>query len=395
MTAKLDLTPEQRLKRTQLLSADRSATYYENNKKLVLQRRKDKRALLRAQKQESEPVIETNPVIETAQHPPIVFDFSSHIVNDNEDVKKLNQQISNIIDETPKYNLAQCIAKLQQLGMKDQNLKTYINSIKQLMRITACDDLIDCLKDSDKIINLIENGKKKNGSGAYATNSKIGLYQVILYIIDSFKLDIDKEPYNKQRLLLKIKDETRVEENQQKLVPTWEEVFDKVENKYGINSKEYLIMELYKRIPARDDFQLLITDKLDGYDSNINYLVLRLNKPSKVILHHFKTSTKYGKGTFLLSKELSQLVNIYMLKNKILLNDYLFGNTPQTGFVSNILKSIGYDESDYNKTGISFLRKMSVSNTTIDTPEEKLLLANTMMHSTNTQKGYKSKVDKK
>ena len=395
MTAKLDLTPEQRLKRTQLLSADRSATYYENNKKLVLQRRKDKRALLRAQKQESEPVIETNPVIETAQHPPIVFDFSSHIVNDNEDVKKLNQQISNIIDETPKYNLAQCIAKLQQLEMKDQNLKTYINSIKQLMRITACDDLIDCLKDSDKIINLIENGKKKNGSGAYATNSKIGLYQVILYIIDSFKLDIDKEPYNKQRLLLKIKDETRVEENQQKLVPTWEEVFDKVENKYGINSKEYLIMELYKRIPARDDFQLLITDKLDGYDSNINYLVLRLNKPSKVILHHFKTATKYGKGTFLLSKELSQLVNIYMLKNKILLNDYLFGNTPQTGFVSNILKSIGYDESDYNKTGISFLRKMSVSNTTIDTPEEKLLLANTMMHSTNTQKGYKSKVDKK
>lgn len=393
MTAKLDLTPEQRLKRTQRLSADRSATYYEKHKDLVLQRRKDKRALLKAQKQASEPVIETpiietNPVIETAQHPPIV--------NDDEDVKKLNQQISNIIDETPKFNLAQSIAKLQQLGMKDQNLKTYVNSIKQLMRITECTDLIDCLKDSDKIINLIENGKKKNGSGAYATNSKIGLYQVIVYIIDAFKLNINKEPYNTQRLLLKIKDESRVEENQQKLVPTWEEALDKVKSKYGPISKEYVIMSLYQRIPARDDFQLLITDKLDGYDTNINYLVLRMGKSSKVILNHFKTADKYSKASFVLSPELSQLVNDYRIKNKILLNDYLFGNKPQTAFISKTLKDVGYgDRSIYNQTGISFLRKATVSNTPINTPEEKLTLANTMAHSTNTQKKYKSKLDKK
>jgi hypothetical protein len=396
MTAKLDLTPEQRLKRTQRLSADRSATYYEKKKDIILQRRKDKRALLRAQKQESEPVIETNPVIETAQHPPIVFDFSAHIVNDDEDVKKLNQQISSVIDETPKFNLAESIAKLQQLGMKDQNLKTYVNSIKQLMRITECTDLVDCLKDSDKIINLIENGKKKNGSGAYATNSKIGLYQVIVYIIDAFKLDINKEPYNKQRLLLKIKDETRVEENQQKLVPTWEEALDKIKSKYGPISKEYVMMSLYKRIPARDDFQLLITDKLDGYDTNINYLVLRFGKPSKVILHHFKTADKYSKASFVLSPELSQLVNDYRIKNKIYVNQYLFGNMPQTGFVSKTLKDVGYgDREIYNQTGISFLRKTTVSNTPIDTPEQKLALANTMAHSTNTQKKYKSKLDKK
>jgi hypothetical protein len=385
-----ELNPAEKIELIKKQSALRSGKYYESKKALILQRRKDKRAALKSQLQPN-PVAETAPIIQE----PIVFDFSAHIVNDNEDVKKMNQQISNIIDETPKFNLAQSIAKLQQLGMKDQNLKTYINSIKQLMRITGCDDLVDCLKDSDKIINLIETGKKKNGSGAYATNSKIGLYQVILYIIDSFKLDIDKEPYNKQRLLHKITDESRIEANKEKLVPTWEEVFDKVENKYGINSKEYLIMELYKRIPARDDFQLLITDKLDDYDSKINYLVLRLNKPSKVILHHFKTANKYGKATFILSKELSQLINIYMLKNKILLNDYLFGDTPQTRFVSNTLKSIGYDDSGYNQTGISFLRKMTVSNTKIDTPEQKLELANNMGHSTNTQKGYKSKVNKK
>ena len=396
MTAKLLLTPEQRKKHIQVLSADRSATYYEKHKDLVLQRRKDKRALLRAKKQESEPVIETNPVIETAQHPPIVFDFSAHIVNDDEDVKKLNQQISSVIDETPIYNLNQSIAKLQQLGMKDQNLKTYVNSIKQLMRITECTDLVDCLKDSDKIINLIENGKKKNGSAGYATNSKIGLYQVIVYIIDAFKLNINKEPYNTQRLLLKIKDETRVEENQQKLVPTWEEALDKVKSKYGPISKEYVIMSLYQRIPARDDFQLLITDKLDGYDTNINYLVLRMGKRSKVILNHFKTADKYSKASFILSPELSQLVNDYRSKNKLKLNDYLFGNMPQTGFVSKTLKDVGYgDRSIYNQTGISFLRKATVSNTPIDTPEQKLALANTMAHSTNTQKKYKSKLDKK
>jgi len=396
MTAKLNLTPEQKLIRINRLSADRSASYYDNKKDIILQRRKDKRAALRAQKQATEPVIETPPVIENSQHPPIVFDFSAHIVNDDEDVKKFNQQMSNVIDETPKYNLAQSIAKLQQLGMKDQNLKTYINSIKQLMRITGCEDLVDCLKDSDKIINLIENGKKKNGSAGYATNSKIGLYQVIVYIIDAFKLDINKEPYNKQRLLHKIEDETRVENNKEKLVPTWEELLTKTKTKYGPDSKEYVMIRLYQRVPSRDDFKLLITDKLDGYDTKINYLVLRYGKPSKVILHQFKTADKYGKSSFVLSAELSQLVNDYRFKHKINLNNYLFGTMPQTGFISKTLKDLGYgDQSVYNQTGISFLRKMSASNTPTETPEQKLDLANKMGHSTNTQKHYKSKISKK
>ena len=397
---KKHLTAEQILSKQRQESASRSEVYYNNNKPLIAERRKARREELKALKKQSNniqseiedvPVIEEQPITQ-----PIVFDFSSHIYNDEEDVKKFNQQISNVINETPSYNLNQSIKKLQQLGMKDNNLKTYINSIKQLMRITACDDLVNCLKDSEKIINLIENGKKKNGSGAYSTNSKIGLYQVIVYIIDAFKLNIDKEPYNKKRILLKIQDEDRVESNAQKMVSTWDEVLDKVKSKYGIDSKEYLIMRLYERIPARDDFQLLVTDQLDGYDNKINYLVLRMGKPSKIILHHFKTSDKYGKASFVLSKELTILINDYRIKNKILLNDYLFGNRPQTGFVSSILKSIGFDdEMIYNKTGISFLRKITVSNSKIDTPEQKLELANNMMHSTNTQKKYKSKVNSK
>jgi hypothetical protein len=391
------MTAEQFQTKQRQESAGRSQKYYENNKPLIAQRRKARREELKSQKNNIQLKIEeipasTQPIITK----PIVFDFSSLIFNDDDDVKKLNKDISNIVDKTPKYNLSQSIAKLEQLGMKDHNLKTYINSIKQLMRISSCEDLVDCLKDSSKIINLIENGKKKNGSAGYAVNSKIGLYQVILYIIDSFKLNIDKEPYNKQRLLLKIKDEDRVESNKDKLVSNWPEVLDKVKSKYGEDSKEFLIMSLYQRIPARDDFQLLVTDKLDNYDDKINYLVLRMGKPSKVILHHFKTADKYGNKSFVLSKDLSNLVNKYRIKHNILLNDYLFGNRPQTGFVSKILKSIGFDdEMVYNKTGISFLRKITVSNTPIDSAEEKLDLANKMGHSTNTQKGYKSKVDKK
>jgi len=394
---KKHMTAEQVLSKQRQESAGRSQTYYENNKALIAQRRKARRDELKSKKNNIQLKIEeipesTQPIIRE----PIVFDFSAHIVNDDDDVKNFNKQMSNVVDKTTKYNLSQSISKLEQLGMKDQNLKTYINSIKQLMRITGCDDLVDCLKDSDKIIDLIENGKKKNGSAGYAVNSKIGLYQVILYIIDSFKLNIDKEPYNKQRLLLKIKDEDRVEANKDKLVSNWPEVLDKVKSKYGEDSKEFLIMSLYQRIPARDDFQLLVTDKLDDYDDKINYLVLRMGKSSKIILHHFKTADKYGKASFVLSKELSILINKYCIKNKIFLNDYLFGNRAQTGFVSKILKSIGFDdEMIYNKTGISFLRKITVSNTPIDSPEQKLDLANKMGHSTNTQKGYKSKISKK
>ena len=113
-------------------------------------------------------------------------------------------------------------------------------------------------------------------------------------------------------------------------------------------------------------------------------------------MHHFKTADKYGKASFVLSAELSRLINEYRFKNNILLNDYLFGTMPQTGFISKTLKDLGYgDQSVYNQTGISFLRKMSASNTPTETAEQKLDLANKMGHSTNTQKSYKSKVDKK
>jgi hypothetical protein len=365
--------------------AARSAKYYLKKKDIILQRRKDKRAALKETKK-------------TKEQPNIVFDFSAHIPNEEEELKMFNREMGIILDDKPVFTLEKSITKLEELDIKQNKLKTYVNNLKQFMRISGCNDLEKCLKEHNKIIDFIENGQKKNGSGLYSNNTKAGLYQTILYLIDTFGLKIDKTPYKDKWLLSKAINNEKVKTDNETLeVPTWSEYLERVKDSYGDNSMEYLLINIYKEVPMRDDMQLLLTDGKIEFSDNINYLVMpeKKTKKIKLLINKYKTGETYGKYEQELRLPLTRMINKYIKENNILIGGYLFGNKKLTGIVSNINKTIGYDSEKYKATGINFIRKIAIANANTTSPENQLNLAKSMGHSTETQQRiYKRKLDK-
>lgn len=385
LTKEQTVTPEMRLEIIRNQSAARSATYYDKKRDIILQRRKDKRAALKETKKPKE-------------EPNIVFDFKDHIVTEEQELKMINKEMGIILDNKPVFTLEQSIKKLEELELKPNKLKTYVNNLKQFMRISECNDLEKCLKEHNKIIDFIENGQKKNKSGLYSNNTKAGLYQTILYLIDTFGLKIDKTPYKDKWLLCKATNNEKVKiDNETLKVPTWNEYLQRVKDSYGDNSMEYLLINMYKETPMRDDMQLLLTDGKIELNNDLNYLVMPTKKTSKIklVINKYKTGETYGKYEKDLSLAVSRMINKYIKENNILIGDYLFGNKKLTGLVSNINKTIGYDGEQYKATGINFIRKIAIANGNTDTPENQLNLAKSMGHSTETQQRiYKRKLDK-
>ena len=56
---------------------------------------------------------------------------------------------------------------------------------------------------------------------------------------------------------------------------SWNDYESKIKNRFGIHSKEYLIISLYGECNARDDFDLYIVDDIELVTEDItkNYLV--------------------------------------------------------------------------------------------------------------------------
>ena len=63
--------------------------------------------------------------------------------------------------------------KLTNLDISNATKKKYIDDAKTLMRLTNCDNIIDCLKDHKRIIKSIENGKQvRDPTQDYSLNTK-------------------------------------------------------------------------------------------------------------------------------------------------------------------------------------------------------------------------------
>ena len=59
------------------------------------------------------------------------------------------------------------------------------------MKLTNCDDFVNCFKNHKNIINLIETGKQtKNPTQDYSLNTKKGLFQIIVWLIDNLQIPL-------------------------------------------------------------------------------------------------------------------------------------------------------------------------------------------------------------
>lgn len=345
-------------------NATRQRAYYQRHKEEINKKRKEMYAECIKKHQVDEP-----PSPPPSSPPPIqqVTNFSKH--------KKVSY------DET--------INALSQVVEKKGSLTIYKDSLKRLLKLTDCnDDILKCLKSHKKILEAIETSD-------YSTNTRKTIYQMILKIIDTLHLSISpkiKEQYVKSFNEYKyLSNENTKKKQEEETVIPFDEYIEKVKDTFGVNSKMFLLVNLYKEIPIRDDFILKIVDSIQSIktdtDEDVNYIVINKKNQATVIIKNHKTDGKYTETKEKLSNYLSRLIRDYREQENINYGDFLFGKSNLSKFLSDSNKKIGIKGG-----GVNVIRQMKVSDLPQDaTASERVDLANKMKHGILTQQRYKRK----
>ena len=281
------------------------------------------------------------------------------------------------------------IAKFNELTFSNEKTKSkYLDDIKRLYTICKFNDFNAILKNPKDAPNMLLNIDATD----YSTWTKIGLYQIILILIDKLNLDVDKAPYVKALEIAKIVVAGETKQKQEIPLMPFSEYLETVKTKFGEDDKLFAIASLYNELTLRDDYILnIVANKSEipeGSDDSF-IIISPKSKKANIIIHKYKTDSKYGIIDRKLSIELTKLLKSYIAKNKI--TGYLFGDKPLTKFVSVNNKKMDISGS------ISLFRKMKVSdllNKDDVTPEQRYTLSLEMKHSPAVQLSsyfYKSK----
>jgi hypothetical protein len=217
-----------------------------------------------------------------------------------------------------------------------------------------------------------------------------GLFQVILKIIEFYKMPLSekaKEAYIEQFELLKIDSTTQTEKKKETIeLLDFDEYLKMVKNKFGENSKPFLIVSLFMVSGFRDDFQMIVLNKQpEIMDKQQNYIIIPSDTRQKVkiLLNQYKTVGKYGSEIIEVNKDISKLIRNYITNNNIIFGDNLFKSISLSNYVRKFNR-----EMDLNYS-LNTIRKMVVSSElnavdAIIDSSKRLKLAKKMHHNAST-----------
>lgn len=386
------MSAQDRLDHIKALNKARSRKYYLENKDEIAKRRKAKRAGSKNAIVKVEQVEEKKEEqVEEKKEEPVPVPKR---IRKKPTINKVNPLMEK--KEEPQVSFDQAIEMIDKSIERPGSKKVYINNLKTLRDILKCEDFSNCLNDSKKVIQTIETAqKKKNPIGPYSLNTKKAIFQTILRVITILKLNLPKasvEEYTKHFKVYDVKSrDDQKEKSKEDNYIQFEEYLPKVNEKFGEDSKEYIIANLYKEAGLRDNLkELEIMKDIPPESYNKNAIVVPSSKKQvlTIVLNEYKTDKKYGRGLFKVSKKLSDLIRSYITKNQLTYNQLLFGKKSLSKFITEFNKKIGLNIS------INGLRQMRINPRLDGTAEERVQLADEMKHSPSTSQVYKRKLKK-
>ena len=345
----MEITKEtERLNNIRNLAKLRQRKFYEKNSAILLEKRKKQRIT------KKQVVI---PVAAVIQH----------------DLEYLNNKIDIL-----------CENEITQLTHKQR--------MKIFFQLTEIDNMEEDLVDYEKITNCIENGTYgKKIKKLYKVNSKKNLMESLLFSLDKCDIILDIEIRTKyqdyyEKLKIISSDELQIQKtSKMNSVMHFDEYRNKILEKYGENSKEFLIVKLYENCCCRDDYgKMKIVDTMEKTTLNKsqNYLVLNSTE-CNICIQNYKTSKNKEPIYVSLLNDTRILLENYIKNNNI--KDVLFSSKRLSPFVTKMNKTINING------GINYIRHSVVSSTlnTIDiTPNERLQLSKKLLHSPITSLNY-------
>lgn len=358
----VNLTPEQLLQEPLVLTTNTSDSSLQT---LYDQARKEKYRqyyLNKKAKKEAKKLAQENPEV------------ISEPVSEKK-VKKTNfsSEEQELLDE---------IALLQEpLELAEKTKQTHMVAYKMLIKCVSCNKealLHLLLNEPELTIQMIDSSKKLDGLTDYSNQSKNKILQGIRPLFDLFKVEYSEEHLKKYREKMEQYNFAYLTCSiQKKILPTYDEYLFRMLEFYSDRSLEYLLINLYREVPVRDDFQMkLVSTKAQTKSKQHNYLLLN-KKTCCIILNQYKTAKHYGQKTYDLSPRLKEMIIAYISTIETP-DEYVFGNRQLSPVICQINQRLGYDG------GITLLRKMAVTDLYRNeqaTHEQKQQLAERMCHS--------------
>lgn len=314
--------------------------------------------------------------------------------------EKRRAKKSDVIEPTAHeaFTFEKAVQIIQEKVESKNSQKVYINTLRVFMDMMKSNDLHESLKDSNRVIETIESAKPRNSEESYSINSRKTFYQMILKLITTLELPIDKKEVDNykekfEELKLESLDQTKERvASDDKKVMNFEKYIALIKEKFGEQSKEYLIALLYQLYGFRDDLQLKIVSKKPD-DTEHNYIVIpKLNiHRHYIILNQFKTAKKNGQQIIDIPMFMARIIREYAKQHGLVENLYLFGDKSLSGYIKKFNQKIGLPIT------INTYRQMRVSSALSSTEKPsakyRIKIAKEMNHSTMASEKYVRKMD--
>lgn len=274
-----------------------------------------------------------------------------------------------------------------------------ISAIKQVSHIFQIDNVDDfktfVTKKPADLLLKIDEATFGSDKKPYASNSKRFMLSFLLNILVHLGITLSSKVMKMYKNRIEILNERNTErvtvrnETEKDKLLSFTEFFNRIKTKFGEDSMEYMLMNMYYEISCRDDLGNLtiIDDKKKMRNLDKNYILVG-KRDTKIFLNQFKThKDKEDDITVKLSKPLSIMVRNYITRNNIAIGEDLIPVDKLTKIIANTNRSVGVDG------GINMLRRMRIKTENDDpnsTDESKLKLSQVMGHSLSMQQNYYS-----
>jgi hypothetical protein len=383
------MTPTEKLAKINEQNKARQSTYLSDPVKAARHAAANKASYLKRKAKESKKEVSfASPYGEAEKDESMEKELKEHIKQLKEDsliptsikVKKSTlAKIAKIKLNKKPISLAELKDKIVEKVEKKSSQEMYINSMKRILKLFDTDDLIKVIYDKSLVEKI---------TGDRPVNTAKADLQAILKIVDTFPISISEKLKSQIKTafdVLKEKSFEKSAEPKEDLI-TFDDYIKKINDKFGKESKQYVVVSLYHELPLRDDMQLKIVDSVKATkDKEFNYLVLNKSPKGRVVIHNYKTSKGLGTIDKELTSGLTKILKKYMNSKDD--KEYLFTDKKMSSYVQKMNTALGL------KGGTNLMRHMAVNEFEPDSKsaEEKVALAQTMGHSVQTQKKYKQK----
>ena len=257
------------------------------------------------------------------------------------------------------------VAMINAMPMNELTRTKKIANVRIIFNAYPSTDLRKSISNYEQMKTAMETVRTiQNPEENYGFETQKTIVQTLLWCIVNLQIPIKKETFRKYESLVGILQQQSINQkmedknNEENAVIPYTDYLERIRNRFGVDSKAFLIASIYHELNCRDDLGTLVilTNRKGLKNPDINIVFVPKQGNGEIILNHYKTQSKYGVVRTILSGDLTNLIRNYITKHNLTNQLFPENETGLSLYVSRMNRDVCI------KGGINVLRRMSISD---------------------------------